>query len=79
MECYGIGMGFALWRMSMLKDKAIERPLFKTVAGAQGAGTQDLSFCMKARTAGYRFAVDCRVRVGHLDYSGQFGLKGVVY
>lgn len=29
--------------------------------------TQDLSFCLRARKAGKRFAVDCSNRVGHMD------------
>jgi hypothetical protein len=42
----------------------------------QGKGvvgmTQDLRLCAEARRAGKRFAVDMRVKVGHLDIgSGQ--------
>jgi hypothetical protein len=66
-ECVGTGMGFNLWRIEMFKDKRIERPLFKTVAGKEGVGTQDLHFWGKARKLGYRCAVDCGVLVGHLD------------
>ncbi len=68
-ECCGTGMGFAMWRLSMFKDERIERPLFKTVKGAGGVSTQDLSFWSKARKFGYRCAVDCRVKTGHLDIS----------
>lgn len=66
-ECCGTGMGFALWRLAMFKDKRLPRPLFKTKAGRDGVGTQDLSFWAEARKLGYRCAVDCSVRVGHLD------------
>lgn len=66
-ECWGTGMGFNLWRMSMFKDKKIERPLFKTLAGKDGVGTQDLNFWGKAQKFGYRCAIDCDVLVGHHD------------
>jgi len=67
--CNGIGMGFALWRVSMFKDERLRRPWFKTLNGAegQGCGTQDLYFASDALKYGYRFAVDNRVLVGHLD------------
>ena len=68
-EYRGIGMGFALWRLSMFKDPKLRRPWFKTLTGleGQGAGTQDLYFCSDAGKYGYRFAVDASVLVGHLD------------
>jgi len=66
-ETYGTGMGFNLWRLSMFKDKKIARPLFRTKAGVDGCGTQDLAFWAEARKYGYRCAVDCGVLVGHYD------------
>ena len=79
-ECCGIGMGFALWRMSMFKDRRIERPIFKTLASKEeGMGTQDLSFWTKARKLGYRCAVDAGVLVGHLDHEGKFGPPDMVW
>jgi hypothetical protein len=66
-ECCGTGMGFNLWRMSMFKDDKLRKPWFKTIAGAEGVGTQDLHFWGDARQHGYRCAVDCRVLVGHYD------------
>jgi hypothetical protein len=72
-ECCGTGMGFALWRLSMFKDERLRRPWFKTVAGKEGVGTQDLYFFGDARKHGYRCAVDCSVRVGHYDLHGAFG------
>jgi hypothetical protein len=69
LECCGTGMGFNLWRMEMFKDQRIRRPLFRTVAGKEGIGTQDLSFWTEARKYGYRCAVDCSVLVGHYDAS----------
>lgn len=80
MECYGIGMGCALWRMSMLKDDRLDRPLFKTYTGGDGAATQDLKFAMGARKYGYRFGVYTGVRSGHVDITGEFGEgKGFVW
>lgn len=68
-ECYGVGMGFNLWRLPMFKDSKLEKPWFKTLNGldGQGLGTQDLFFWGNARKHGYRCAVDCRVAVGHFD------------
>jgi hypothetical protein len=64
-ECCGTGMGFNLWRMAMFRDKRLPRPLFKTIAGKNGVGTQDLTFWTNARKLGYRCAIDCAVTVGH--------------
>lgn len=66
-ECYGTGMGFNLFRLKIFKDDRLRKPWFKTVAGREGVGTQDLYFASDARKFGYRFAVDCSVRVGHYD------------
>jgi hypothetical protein len=72
-EVYGLGMGFCLYRLSMFKDKRLSRPLFKTKADRNGAGTQDLMFWAEARKYGYRAAVACDVHVGHYDLDGKFG------
>jgi hypothetical protein len=67
-ECYGIGMGFAVWRTEMFKDPDLRKPWFKTVASAEeGVGTQDLYFWGDARKYGYRCAVACDVPTGHHD------------
>lgn len=66
-ECCGTGMGFNLWRMKMFKDKQLRKPWFKTMAGKDGVGTQDLYFWGDARKYGYRCAIDCGVLVGHYD------------
>lgn len=66
-ECYGTGMGFNLWRLKMFKDARLQKPWFRTVAGKDGVGTQDLAFWSDARKYGYRCAIDCDVRVGHYD------------
>lgn len=72
-ECCGTGMGFNLWRLKMFKDEKLRRPWFKTVAGSEGVGTQDLYAWSDFRKHGYRCAIDCSVKVGHYDLSGQFG------
>lgn len=77
MEVNGIAMGCSLYRLSLFKD--IPAPWFVTVGdvlpetGPQ-VMTQDLFFCRNARKVGKRFAVDMRVRVGHLDIN-----SGIVY
>jgi hypothetical protein len=68
-ECCGTGMGFNLFRMSMFKDERIKKPWFRTIAGKEGVGTQDLSFWAEARKYGYRCAIDTRVLVGHYDHA----------
>lgn len=65
-ECNGIAMGCTLYRMDLFRD--IKGPWFVTTQDSvHGHMTQDLYFCQRARAAGKRFAVDCRVKVGHLD------------
>jgi hypothetical protein len=66
-ECCGTGMGFNLWRLSMFKDTRLRKPWFKTVAGPEGVGSQDLYAWADFRKYGYRCAVDCDVLVGHYD------------
>lgn len=66
-ECSGSAMGFHLWRLKMFKDERLRKPWFKTLAGKEGVGTQDLYFWGDARKYGYRCAVDCGIRVGHFD------------
>ena len=78
-ECCGTGMGFTLFRLKMFKDERLRKPWFKTVADNTGVGTQDLYFWSDARKYGYRCAIACDVKVGHLDYSGMFGPKGVIW
>ena len=66
-ECCAIGMGFTLFRLSMFKDARLPRPLFQTKS--QPMTSQDLFFWHHAREIGYRCAVDCAVKIGHLDPS----------
>lgn len=74
MPCNGLGQGFNLYKLDMFKDPDIPKPWFKTVQEVipgQGARayTQDLFFYENAAKAGYVFACDCRILVGHLDPS----------
>lgn len=66
-ECCGTGMGCNLWRLSMFKDERLRRPWFKTLKGDGGVATQDLYAWQDFRNHGYRCAIDCNVRVGHLE------------
>lgn len=73
----GLGMGFSLFRISMFKEleKRGIKEFFKTVQEwDRGAGTrmttQDLFFFDMAGKYGFTFALDCRVKVGHLDSDG---------
>lgn len=77
MKVNGIAMGCALWRMDLFRQ--IPAPWYVTlndlVPGQGVVGmTQDLRLCAEARRAGKTFAVDLRVKVGHLDVT-----SGVVY
>lgn len=67
-ECCGTGMGFNLWRLSMFKDPRLRKPWFKTIAGVEGVGTQDLYAWNDFRKHGYRCAIDTSVLVGHYDH-----------
>ncbi len=75
--CNGLGMGFTLFRMEMLKDKRFDYGhWFKTKQEVVPGGgtqmmTQDLWFFQKARDMGYKVACDSRVKVGHYDAATQ--------
>ncbi len=60
--CNGIACGISLYRMSLFRD--LPYPWFVT----SPSHTQDLYLCGNAIRAGKRFAVDCGVRCGHLDF-----------
>jgi len=71
-QANGLGMGFNLFKLDMFKDPNIPKPWFRTVQEVipgQGARayTQDLYFYENAAKAGYKFACDNRVLVGHYD------------
>jgi len=67
-ECCAVGMGFALWRLSMFRDPRLPQPMFQT--RGYPMMSQDLFFWHHARKLGYRCAVDCDVKVGHVDAGG---------
>jgi hypothetical protein len=71
-ECNGIAMGCSLYRLQSFRD--VPGPWFVTMQEGAGGATQDLFWCAKARRAGKRFAVDCRVRCAHADWK-----SGVLY
>lgn len=73
----GIANGCTLYTMNLLRK--VGRPRFQSLAdvvdGQPQGFTQDLYFCKRAiEQHGARFAVDLRVKVGHLDMA-----SGVVY
>jgi hypothetical protein len=65
-------MGFNVWRLDMFKDERLRKPWFVTQTD-QGVATQDLFFWQNARQYGYRCAIDCSIKVGHYDLTGQRG------
>ena len=69
MPVNGTAMGCTLYRLDLFRE--LPPPWFITMAdvidGQPQAFTQDLSFSKRLKLAGKRLAVDCRVRVGHLD------------
>ena len=73
-----LGMGFNLFKLDMFRN--IEEPWFKTVneanreEGTVKQFTQDIYFYRKAAEAGYKFACDTSILVGHYDLS-----KDIVY
>lgn len=67
-ECCAVGMGFTLWRLSMFRDQRLRRPWFQTRTAP--LMSQDMFFWEDAREHGYRCAVDCSVKVGHIDENG---------
>lgn len=79
-ECNGTGMGFAIFRLKMFKDKNLRRPWFNTTASKEeGCFSQDLYAWSDLKKNGYRCAVDVDCKVGHYDHSGIFGEKGKVW
>ncbi len=78
-ECCGVGMGFTLFRLAMFKDERLRKPWFDHSKHGNVAMTQDLYAWDDFRANGYRCAVACDVRVGHLDLDGKFGPKGKIW
>lgn len=73
LEVNAVPMGFTLWRMDVFRK--IPKPWFVTYAefveaeNAMVRYSQDFDMCIRARTAGLRIGVDCRVKIGHFDFS----------
>jgi len=73
-QANGLGMGFNLFKLDIFKNPNVPKPWFKTVQEVipgQGARayTQDLYFYENAAKAGYKFACDNRVLVGHYSFA----------
>lgn len=66
-QCNGLGMGATLFRMEMLKDPRLPKPLFETVQTNTESFTQDLKFFFEAGKLGYKFACSTRTLTGHYD------------
>ena len=69
-EARALGMGFNLFKLDMFRK--IKGPWFKTLQGKAEDGnlqsmTQDIYFYQKAAKQGFKFAVDCKILVGHFD------------
>jgi len=70
-ECNGIAQGFSLFRTEMFRNPGFPfGRWFETVGEGGSLQTQDLNFCMKAKKLGYKFAVDTRCKIGHMDDEG---------
>jgi hypothetical protein len=80
-ETYGVAQGFTMFRLALFKDARLKKPWFKTLNGKDGQGiaTQDLTFWNDARQYGYRCAVDCGCKIGHIDITGDYGPKGFIW
>jgi|SRR5712664_763906 len=67
--CNGLGMGMTLFKLSIFRSGKIPRPFFKSQQEHTAKGfqcfSQDLFFFNQACDAGYKFACDARVKVGH--------------
>ena len=74
-ECNGMGMGFVLVKIDVFRK--MPKPWFKMVERPEPGikrMQEDLYFFWNARKQGFRFAVNCSVRVGHLNTT-----NGMVY
>ena len=65
-------MGCTIYKMDLFRR--LPKPWFATIANQHIRQTQDAMFCETAKWQGARFAVDCGLRVGHLDVA-----TGTVY
>jgi hypothetical protein len=71
-ECWGVGMGLSVYRLSMFRDTNLRTPWFVTQTEG-GVATQDLYAWKDFRKHGHRCAVACDIKVGHYDLDGKVG------
>jgi hypothetical protein len=68
--CNMVGMGFTLFNMDIFRK--LPKPWFKTAdVETGGEFTQDGYFFQNATAAGFKVAVDTRVKVGHIDFDSR--------
>lgn len=64
-EVAGVGLHFTLMRREIFDDPRLTHPWFAFPPDAEENGSEDLTFCMKARDLGYSIGATSKVRVGH--------------
>lgn len=71
METKSIPLGCSLLKLDIFRDPRWKTPFFREDCGLNeepnGRVTVDVFFCHQARKLGYRFGVDCGIKVGHRD------------
>jgi hypothetical protein len=75
-DCWGVAMGFTMYKISMFKEDKLKKPWFKTQIDG-GVSTQDLWFWSSGGAGAckyYKCAIDCSIRVGHIDMANTFGM-----
>ena len=62
-----VGLGFALIKKGVFENIGYPwfRPLYGSIDGTIGFTTDDVGFCVLAKSIGYNIMVDPKVRVGH--------------
>ena len=64
-EVAGVGLHFTLMRREIFEDKRLARPWFAFPEDAEESGSEDLTFCLKARALGYSVGATSKIHVGH--------------
>ena len=64
-EVAGVGLHFTLMRREIFEDERLVHPWFAFPADAEESGSEDLTFCTKARALGYSVGATSKVRVNH--------------
>lgn len=65
-EADAFGMGAVLMKTQVLKD-IVER--YKTAFSPYSGYGEDISFCIRAKTLGYKLWCDSRINLGHVSYN----------